>query len=531
MQLHITRTGYLAHWHFFHMARQILFTCLAILLFIPAKSQTTLVEWNFADQDSIADAGIAINTTRKITTNTNGEISYPAGSSNQCISSLQWDNGNNLKYWQISFSTIGAKSLNISSKQRSSPQGPRDFKLQYSLDAIEWIVAGNPILVKDNFTSGKVNNLSLPSVCDNQSIVYIRWLENSNVSVNGSTIDGRGTSRIDDIVVKGCLMPVLTSSLSHSICSGSAVNYIPAGSGTIFDWSRTRVTGILEAETSGSGTISEVLTNTTLLPIEVNYSYNLNFDGCTNSQIVDVIVNPTPDLEVSPSSQVSCPSASIQSVSFSNPNELAGTIFFWEWTGVNSEKLTVIPSNGTTSPINASISNSAPETLLETSIRITASSAQGCSVNQLVAISVGDNLPPTFIDYSDTLTFCVADISVASSNGADDISEPRPDYYMLTHNDHSLDLDPAIFKDKCTQKDELVLHWQIDLYQNSIPIIGSGQPSSTASAIVFPGSAEDIVNHRITYWLEDKCGNITPTGQCAIVTICVHPRPHIGQDF
>ncbi|MCX6236891.1 MAG: hypothetical protein NTY07_04910 [Bacteroidia bacterium] len=531
MQLHITRTGYLAHWHFSHMARQILFTCLTVLLFITVRSQTTLVEWNFEDQDSIADSGLAINVEKKITTNTNGAISYPSGSSDYSISCKQWDNGISLKYWQINLSSIGYKNLSLSSKQRSSTLGPRDFKLQYSLDSIVWFDAGKTILVKDNFTSGKVSSFSLPSGCDNQSIVYILWIENSNVSVDGSVIDGRGTSRIDDIFVKGCLMPVLTSSLSHSICSGSAVNYIPAGSGTVFDWSRTMVTGILEAETSGSGTISEVLTNTTFLPIEVNYSYNLNFDGCTNSQIVDVTVNPTPDLEVSPSSQVSCPNTSILSVSFSNPNELAGTNFFWEWTGVNSEKLTVIPSNGTTSPINASISNSAPETLLETSIRITASSAQGCSVNQLVAISVGDNLPPTFIDYSDTLTFCVADISVASSNGADDISEPRPDYYMLTHDDHSLDLDPAIFTDNCTQKDELVLHWQIDLYQNSIPIIGSGQPSSTVLAIVFPGSAENVVNHRITYWLEDKCGNITPAGQRAIVTICVHPRPHIGQNF
>lgn len=534
MHLYITRIGYLAHWHFSHMARQIIFTCLAILLFIPVKSQTTLVEWNFEDQDSIADFGIFINAGQEITTNTTGAINYYQGSGGTgsfSIHSTKWNNGQDQKYWQISLSTQGYKNLYLSSKQKSSDRGPRDFKLQFSLDGQTWVDAGLAIFVENNFTTGVLNNILLPQACNNQSILNIRWLVNSNLDVLGTIIDPNGTSRIDDIVVKGYLIPLLTSPLIHSSCSGSSVNYIPTGSGTVFDWSRAEVTGILEIANSGSGTISEVLTNTTRLSIVVNYTYNLDLDGCTNSQIVAVTVNPKPDLEVSPLAQVSCPSARIQSISFSNPNELAGTNFFWEWTGINSEKLNITPSNGITSPINVTVNSSAPATLFETSIRIIATTPQGCSVNKQVAISVGDNLPPTFADYADTLLLCVEDISLASPNGADDISEPRPDYYTLNHDDHSLDLDPAIFTDNCTLKDELVLHWRIDLYQNSIPVIGSGQPSDSALSIVFPGSAESVVNHKITYWLEDKCGNITPTGQCAIVVISVHPRPYINQDF
>lgn len=531
MQLCIAKTGYLAHWHFPLMARQVLFTCLAILLFLPAKSQTTLAAWNFDDQNSIADAGIAINATREITTNTNGEISYPAGSSDKCISSLQWDNGNNLKYWQISFSSQGYKNLNLSSKQRSSDKGPRDFKLQFSLDAIVWADAEIPIQVKDNFTTGKVSDASLPSACGNQSIIYIRWLVNSNVSVDGSTIDGRGTSRIDDIVVTGSLMPVLTSPLTHSCCSGSPVNYIPSGSATVFNWSRPTVAGILESASSGSGTINEILTNTTQLPIDVNYTFNLELNGVTNSQVVIVTINPTPDLEVSPLSQISCPSSIIQPVSFSNPNQLTGTTFSWEWTGINSEKLTFSSSIGTTSPINTAISSSAPATLLETSINITATSIQGCTVNHQVAISVGDNVAPTFTFYADTLNLCVEDIRLATSNGVDDISESRPDFYTFVPGDHSLDLAPAVFEDNCTSRDELILHWQIDLSQNPISITGIGQPSLITIPIVFTGNPENIVYHKITYWLEDKYGNITPSGQRAIVTTSVHPRPHIIQDF
>lgn len=534
MQLHVTKIGYLAHWHFSHMARQTLLICLSILLSITSKSQTTLVAWNFEDKDSIADAGITSNFGRTITTNTSASVKYYQGSneSGSSISSVKWENGTDLKYWQISFSSQGYKNLNLSSKQRSSDRGPRDFKLQYSLDETVWVDAGLNILVKDNFTSGVINSLSIPSACDNQSNVYIRWLVNSDWAVKkDSTIEYRGTSRIDDIVVKGYLIPELTSPLTHSSCSSSPVNYIPSGSGTVFNWSRPNVAGILESASSGSGTINETLTNTTQFPVDVSYTFNLEFSGVTNSQAVVVTINPTPDLEVSPLSQISCPSSIIQPINFSNPNQLTGTTFSWEWTGINSEKLTLSPSIGTTSPINTEINSSAPATLLETYINITATSIQGCSINHQVTISVGDNVAPTFTFYADTLNLCVEDISLATSNGVDDISEPRPDFYTFIPGDHSLDLDPTVFEDNCTSRNELILHWQIDLYQNSISLTGVGQPSSIATPIIFTGNPENIVYHKITYWLEDKYGNIMPDGQRAIVTISVHPRPHINQDF
>jgi hypothetical protein len=516
------------------MARQTLLLCLAFLLSIPSKSQTILVMWNFEDENQFADAGIATNAGREITTNTTGAINYYQGSSGAgsfSIHSTKWNNGQDQKYWQINLSTEGYKGLNLSSKQRSSDRGPRDFKLQYSLDDQTWVDAGIEILVENNFSTGVLNNILLPSACNSQSILYIRWLVSSNVDVVETIIDPSGTSRIDDIIVTGSLIPVLTSPLTHSCCSGSPVNYIPSGSGNVFNWSRTTVAGILESASSGSGTINEILTNTTQLPVDVNYTFNLELNGVTNSQVVIVTINPTPDLDVSPLSQMSCPSSDILPISFSNPNQLNGTTFSWEWTGVNSEKLNLSPSGGTTSPINAEINSSDPATLVETSINITATSMQGCSVNHQLTISVGDNVAPSFTFYADMLNLCVEDISLATSNGVDDILEPRPDFYTFIPGDHSLDLDPTIFEDNCTSKDDLIIHWQIDLYQNSISVTGVGQPSSITTPIIFSGDPENIVYHKITYWLEDKYGNITPDGQRAVVTISVHPRPHINQNF
>jgi hypothetical protein len=97
--------------------------------------------------------------------------------------------------------------------------------------------------------------------------------------------------------------------------------------------------------------------------------------------------------------------------------------------------------------------------------------------------------------------------------------------------DNVLNIDPAIFIDNCTASNELIIHWQLNLYQNPVPITGTGQPSSTEFDIILPGNAENIVNHNITYWLEDKYGNVTTIGERPVVTITIHPRPPIIRDF
>ncbi|MEZ5109768.1 MAG: hypothetical protein R2829_12480 [Bacteroidia bacterium] len=68
--------------------------------------------------------------------------------------------------------------LTVSSKQRSSNTGPRDFKLQYKIGAGgTWTdVSGATVTVANDFTSGVLSNVALPAECDNQSSVYLRWI-------------------------------------------------------------------------------------------------------------------------------------------------------------------------------------------------------------------------------------------------------------------------------------------------------------------------------------------------------------------
>ena len=118
-----------------------------------------------------------------------------------------WHDGNDTKYWRVNISTLGKYNLKLSSKQRSDSNGPKNWKLQYSIgqDGSEnWIdISGGTIVVADNYTSGYLNQISLPSQMENLSIVSLRWVMTSNTSVSNGTVTSAGVSNIDDIIVYG----------------------------------------------------------------------------------------------------------------------------------------------------------------------------------------------------------------------------------------------------------------------------------------------------------------------------------------
>jgi len=94
--------------------------------------------------------------------------------------------------------------------------------------------------------------------------------------------------------------PTLNSVANASpICSGTIFQYTPTSAtpGVIFSWSYISVSGISAAEPlSGTGAISQLLTNTTNTAITVTYIYSLNADGCIGhgTDAVNVLVKPIP---------------------------------------------------------------------------------------------------------------------------------------------------------------------------------------------------------------------------------------------
>ncbi|ODG90469.1 hypothetical protein BED47_11360 [Gottfriedia luciferensis] len=174
-----------------------------------AATTTTLAKWDFSNgQVTTPSAGIPENMNSNITTTGSKVTGYNAGpSGNTVINANTWSNNNS--YWEVSLSTKNYENITLSSKQYSSSTGPKDFKLQYSLDETTWADVTNGSVSIGNATwasGGQLNNVALPSEVNDKNLVYLRWIVNStlaakNDGTNFSTTTG--TSRIADIVING----------------------------------------------------------------------------------------------------------------------------------------------------------------------------------------------------------------------------------------------------------------------------------------------------------------------------------------
>lgn len=141
-------------------------------------------------------------------------------------------------------------------------------------------------------------------------VIDIQWIKPDNSVVNNASYSISNFSAADEgkYVVSyssgGCIRkdsvtlalkpkPSLTSSLNPTaICSSTNFTYTPQSTiaGTTFSWSRAAIQGINEPAGSGTGTINEVLTNSTAQSIDVTYKYTLSYNGCDSTQNVVVRV-------------------------------------------------------------------------------------------------------------------------------------------------------------------------------------------------------------------------------------------------
>ncbi|MBU8917671.1 CehA/McbA family metallohydrolase [Bacillus sp. FJAT-29953] len=165
----------------------------------------SLAKWDFSNGNSLtATGGLNVNLDKQLSIKGATMTGYNAGPTSgiSVPNANTWTN--NPSYWEVSLSTKGYQSIAVSSKQYGSSTGPRDFKLQYSLDHSNWAdVAGGDITVATNWTSGVITNVALPSDAADQDLIYVRWLKASDTSIGGSTVAGTGTSRFGEISFTG----------------------------------------------------------------------------------------------------------------------------------------------------------------------------------------------------------------------------------------------------------------------------------------------------------------------------------------
>jgi hypothetical protein len=95
-----------------------------------------------------------------------------------------------------------------------------------------------------------------------------------------------GCSNMQTVTVTVNPTPLLSSMFTPpSQCDTLPFNYLPTSAtpGVTDIWNRSPILGISPPSSSGSGSISEYITNTTTGPINVSYYIRLSVDGCANS--------------------------------------------------------------------------------------------------------------------------------------------------------------------------------------------------------------------------------------------------------
>lgn len=192
----------------------------------------TIAYWGFPDTFQIANAGIPANLNAIFNRQLGftGTYSYDPGVTDSCLRTSSWAAGNGTKYWITQFTTktapdAGYVSLKLYSRQKSTNSGPRNFKVEYCLDttAHNWTdVPGSDIIsLNDDFVSGTLSGIDLPSACDKQNSVYLRWIMTSDSNAAGTALVTTGYNRIDDVLITGIYSP---DDVSPWVVSSSAAN-------------------------------------------------------------------------------------------------------------------------------------------------------------------------------------------------------------------------------------------------------------------------------------------------------------------
>ncbi|MCL1982621.1 MAG: 5'-nucleotidase C-terminal domain-containing protein [Clostridiales bacterium] len=180
----------------------------------PQYGETAVVaEWNYSAVPAAAAAPATGGENKDGAVLTNFQNAVPTFSTaSLCIT--DWATAAGDKYWMLAFPSKDFESMTVSLAQRSSGTGPRDFKLQYSVDGSTWkSVTSNTYdaSVISTALAVTLNNVPLPAEANDLDKVYLRLLLASNISSRAGTgtysptelIASGGTSNINSIVITG----------------------------------------------------------------------------------------------------------------------------------------------------------------------------------------------------------------------------------------------------------------------------------------------------------------------------------------
>ena len=195
---------------------------------------TLLVGWTFPATSLVADTGLSLHPNNEITTmGGTSEIEMKNGFTTKAAQATEWNQGMETKGWLINVKTTGYNNLTISSRQQSGGEepGPKYFKIQFSINnGASWSdVVGGEIEVENDWETSFVDKLSLPSSCEDQDEIMIRWVMALNIaSGNGGSVAADGKSKIDNIFIHGDKINGLEDhkKVSFSLFPNPATDYV-----------------------------------------------------------------------------------------------------------------------------------------------------------------------------------------------------------------------------------------------------------------------------------------------------------------
>jgi hypothetical protein len=128
-------------------------------------------------------------------------------------------------YFETVVSTAGYEDIHFSARLGGTKKGPRDWKLQYSLDGTNYTdVSGATYSITNNKAMELAfDDVALPDACTNQLAVYIRMVVTNDIAINGTnTIINQlsGDAAVNDILVTGASLSIVTSLYAPTVTDG-----------------------------------------------------------------------------------------------------------------------------------------------------------------------------------------------------------------------------------------------------------------------------------------------------------------------
>lgn len=272
----------------------------------------TIAEWNFDDETYLPWSGLPVNRGNEFGIFGAQLNEFSAGSPDRSANSNGWNNDEDgSPYWVTSFSTENLDNLTISSKQYGSGTGPRNFKLQGRTGNGSWEnIPDGDITVGNNWTTGVVDQLELPSAYNDREEVSVRWRLVGNTNVNGDeNISGAGTNRMDEVMIKGenmnpvdvMVWPGDTDNDEHvdeQDVLGIGTNWRMEGPAPVFNttaWEEREVEGWVPSEATYADTDGDGVVNHSDLKI-----IGLNFGESRNTGKQQDFFTPVAELVMDP---------------------------------------------------------------------------------------------------------------------------------------------------------------------------------------------------------------------------------------